>query len=113
VRAESPVELPQLVLGVARDRQTAQENDPAAVLELVADGGELGAEPRQRKVVTGDLAPGEAARPDGGERSIELGERAGGEGADPIRRARQVACEPGGGPRDRPRGRGSHLKSSL
>jgi len=101
VRADAPVELAQLVLGVARDGQAAQEHQPAAMLELVGDRGQLGAESGQRKILARDVGPGQAARLDRRQRGVELGDGGGRDRSDPVRRPRKIAAVPGGGPRER------------
>src|SRR5262245_28640235 len=95
---EAPVQLAQLVFGVALDRQSTEENDALAVLELVSHRRERRTEPRDREILARDVAPGEAARLDGPERLVELGELRRREPTDPARRIRHLGAEPGARP---------------
>src|SRR5439155_25427424 len=99
--ADAPVDVLQLVLGVALDGKAAQEHEAAAVLELVEHGREPPRKRRQRKVVMAELRPREPAPLHRAKRGIDLVDLARREGPDPVAGSRHVAPEPRLGSGDR------------
>ena len=57
IGADAEPEAAQLLLGIARGRQPAQQDHAAAVLELLADVGEQSLRARQRKIFARDRVP--------------------------------------------------------
>ncbi len=95
MRADGEVEAAQVLLVVAVDREAAQLDDAAAVLELVGDVVEQFVERGQVEVLARDLRPVHAAQ--ALQRRVEFVDAIGRQVANPARRILDVLAMPGGG----------------
>src|SRR5512144_1116873 len=102
VTAEPPPDRAQLLVGVALNRQAAQQHEPAAPLEIPVDLGQLGRHARQREVRLADVRPREAAALHLPQRGVDLVDRGGRQSPDPVARAGQLLAVPDHGALDGP-----------
>ena len=94
MRAETPVEALELTLRVAIDGNTPQEDEPAALLELMEDARQVPRKGGEREVAPAEVWPGEAALLQSVDGGVQLGDGAGRERTDPLRRSLHLAAKP-------------------
>src|SRR5262252_7075168 len=104
----APIEVAQLLEGVAIDGKAAQHHEAAAVLELVEHGAEIAREGRQRKILSAEARPGEPAALKLAQGGVHLCHRPGRDGHDPLRRLGHVPAQPRFGALPRVRAQGIH-----
>ncbi len=111
--ADAIVERAQVLLAVAPDREARQLHHAAAVLQLVGDGGELGGERRQRKILLAEIMPVDPAPLHMAKGCVDLGDGGLSDRPDPVALRQQRCALPGGRAADRSKGSIGHDGASF